>query len=47
MRKREFVGVFIGSFTAVICFIFGRNKGFIEGYRDADNMMKNESFKSV
>lgn len=47
MRKREFVGVFIGIFTALICFVFGRNKGFIEGYRDADNMMKNESFKSV
>lgn len=47
MRKREFVSVFIGIFTAVICFVFGRNKGFIEGYRDADKMMKNESFKSV
>lgn len=47
MRKKEFVGVFIGIFTAIICFVFGRNKGFIEGYRDADIMMKNESFKSV
>ena len=47
MRKREFVGVFIGIFTAVICFVLGRNKGFIEGYRDADNMMKSEGFESV
>lgn len=47
MRKREFVGIFIGIFTVVICFIFGKNKGFTEGYRDADTIMKNESFKSV
>ena len=47
MRKREFVGVFIGIFTVMICFVLGRNKGFIEGYRDADNMMKSEGFKSV
>ena len=47
MRKREFVGVFIGIFTAMICFVLGRNKGFIDGYRNADNMRKSENFKSV
>ncbi len=47
MRKREFVGVaLIGGMICFICFIFGRNKGFMKGYRDADNMM-NESSESV
>ena len=48
MRKREFVGVtIIGAMICFICFIFGRKKGFLKGYIDADNMMFNEGFKPV
>ena len=48
MRKKELVGVaVIGVIICFICFLFGRKKGYMEGYREADNMMMNESSKPV
>lgn len=48
MRKREFVGIgAVGVMICFACFLFGRKKGFMKGYKDADNMRLNESFKPL
>lgn len=48
MRKREFVGIgAIGGMICFGCFLFGKNKEFMKGYRDADNITMNESFEFV
>lgn len=48
MRKREFVGItLIGGIICFICFIFGKNKGFKKGYKDADRMRTSEGSQPV
>ncbi len=48
MRKKEFVGVaVIGGIICFVCFLFGRKNGYMKGYREADNMMMNESSEPV
>lgn len=48
MRKREFVGVaIIGGIICFICFLFGRNKGYMKGYGDADRMRISEGTQPV
>lgn len=51
MRKREFVG--ISAAVGVVCTLMmiiyhiGNGKGYMKGYREADNQRTNESIKSV
>lgn len=48
MRNKEFVGIaVIGFIICFISFLFGRKKGYMKGYIEADNMVMNESSKSV
>lgn len=48
MKKRKFVGVtIIGGIICFICFIFGKNKGFRKGYKEADRTGMNEGSQSV